>query len=332
MNDQLGASSYTGKRASLAHRVAYDMLIRTAGITHPRALGDLWTRAWGVATPRFTGETKIHLHGSEVMVNAGYAYPAFSRRWPTYNAPLVEIVHQTSRHRGRPISVVDVGAAVGDTVVLLLERCPDEIGQFYCVEPDEEFFVYLTRNLGGRPEVELFQTMLSDTEELASDVVRIHSGTASPQGDRTREAVRLDSLLTHAQNIDVLKIDTDGFDGKILGGSTEILDQHQPSVIFEWHPTLLTATGQEWDRPFRVLGEHGYRWFVWFTKEGEFNHIDDGFDEGATSVLAALSQSDGAPNPDWHYDVVALTDNGAPGPLDIAALTHARKTSASGGR
>jgi FkbM family methyltransferase len=309
-------------RARVLDRLSYSLLIRTAGVLQPPVLAHAWTRVWGARTPGFRGHTEVTLHGQRVTVNAGYAYPAFTRRWATYNDPLVEIVHQTAAHHGRPASVVDVGAAVGDTVLLLLERCADDVSRFYCVEPDLEFYSYLEHNLGGRSDVELFCTMLSDSESTERDVVRTHSGTASPQGDRTREARRLDSLLEHAPGIDVLKIDTDGFDGKVLSGATDLLAKHQPSVIFEWHPILLQGTGQEWSLPFEVLSAHGYTWFVWFTKEGQFSHIDHGFDRAATSVLGGLARDDAMPRSDWHYDVVALTDAG-PSPDEIASLRHA---------
>jgi FkbM family methyltransferase len=320
----------TSQRASMVDRLTYELLIRTAGVHQP-VVSDLWTRLWGTRTPRFQGHTEVTLHGHRVLLNAGYAYPAFSRRWSTYNDPLVEIVHQTAAHLGRPASVVDVGAAVGDTVLLLLERCPEDVDRFYCVEPDLEFFEYLTHNLGDRADVELFCTMLSDAEERERDVVRIHSGTASPQGQRTRQASLLDTLLAHAPSIDVLKIDTDGFDGRVLSGSTGLLSAHQPSVIFEWHPILLDATGQDWSLPFQVLREHGYRWYVWFTKEGSFSHIDDGFDYEATSILGDLSRAGAMPRSDWHYDVVALTEAG-PSPSEVAALGHATSTHAAARR
>lgn len=318
-------SPRTTPRAGMVDRLTYDLLIRTAGVRQPRLVSDLWTRVWGTRTPRFRGHTEVTLHGHRVQLNAGYAYPAFSRRWATYNDPLVEIVHQTAVHRGHPASVVDVGAAVGDTVLLLLERCTADVERFYCVEPDLEFYDYLTHNLGDRADVELFCTMLSDADDHERDVVRIHSGTASPQGERTRQAARLDAVLAHAPRIDVLKIDTDGFDGRVLSGSTGLLSRHQPSVIFEWHPLLLKATGQDWSLPFQVLADHGYRWFVWFTKEGSFSHIDDGFDREAVSILGDLSRAGDMPRSDWHYDVVALTESGPP-PAEVAALRHAIST------
>jgi FkbM family methyltransferase len=272
------------------------------------------------------------VHGHRVVVNAGYSYPAYSRRWPTYNDPLVEIVHQAGLAKGSPVTLVDVGAAVGDTVLLVLERCPGAVGEIHCVEGDAEFFGYLEQNLGDLPAAHLHRALLSDSAGEEASLVRTHKGTASAQGHDRLPAVTLDSVLGDAGPlaVDVLKIDTDGFDGKILAGAVGILDRDRPAVIFEWHPLLYEATGQDWHRPFEVLTAHGYRWLVWFDKYGTFSHLEDAYRQSAIDVLADLCLSGRGPGPDWHYDVVALPPGRSIDPTEMAALTYARKSRRTG--
>lgn len=310
--------------STLLRSIAYRGVIATAGLARTPWIAPLWDRVWCLASSRLSGPVRIRLHGEDVVLNAGYAYPAFSRRWPTYNDPLVEVVHQASVAAGRPVSLVDVGAAVGDTVLLVRDRAAGDVAAFHCVEGDPEFFGYLERNLGGRSDTTLHFAMLSDQTGEEADLVRIHSGTASAQGSQRRPTTTLDLLLAGAGPVDVLKIDTDGFDGKVLAGASSILDEHRPAVIFEWHPLLYEATAQDWHRPFEVLSAHGYRWLVWFTKEGEFSHIDDGYQPTSTDALARLCLSGVGPRPDWHYDVVALPDTTAISLIELAGLRHAR--------
>ena len=111
-------------RAPWRQRLAYHSLVRAAGRTRTGIRGRLWTGAWLRLTPGMSGTSRVEIHGSRVVVNAGYAYPAFYRRWTRYNDPLVELVQRTHLHSGRPITVVDVGAAVGDTALLVMDRCP----------------------------------------------------------------------------------------------------------------------------------------------------------------------------------------------------------------
>ena len=57
------------------------------------------------------------------------------------------------------------------------------------------------------------------------------------------QGASLDSLAAlESVSIDVLKIDVDGFDGKVLAGAVETLHRCRPSVLFEWHPKSIAAT------------------------------------------------------------------------------------------
>lgn len=306
-------------------QVTYNGLVRLAGVRMP-PLGGLWEKAWDVAWRRLSGPVETTIHGRKVVVNAGYSYPAFSRRWPTYNDPLVELVHQAHVAKGSPVTFVDVGAAVGDTVLLVLERCPGAVDTVHCVDGDTEFFGYLQRNLAGLAGVQLHNVLLSDAAGEEAGLVRVHKGTASAQGEHRVPATTLDAVLDVAGGtaVDVLKIDTDGFDGKVLAGSAGLLESQGPAVIFEWAPRLCDATGQDRYRPFEVVAAAGYRWLVWFDKYGVFSHVDDGYRRGPVEVLADLCVSDRAPGPDWHYDVVALPEASTIQPAELAALAYAR--------
>ena len=310
-------------------QVAYTALVRLAG-TRSRLAGAVWERAWDEAWQRLSGPVETTIHGRKVVVNAGYSYPAFARRWPTYNDPLVELVHQAHVTKGSPITLVDVGAAVGDTARLVLDRCAGAFGAIHCVEGDAEFFGYLERNLGGLHGVTLHRALLSDAAGEEAGLVRVHKGTASAQGAELAPATTLDAVLAAAgaPDVDVLKIDTDGFDGKVLAGATELLTGSRPAVIFEWAPRVYDATGQDRHRPFEVVAEAGYRWLVWFDKYGQFSHADDGYRPGPVDVLAELCVSDRAPGPDWHYDVVALPPGTGIEPTELAALAYAKSSRA----
>ena len=79
-------------------------------------------------------------------------------------------------------------------------------------------------------------------------MLRTHKGTASAQGNSKTSAVTLDSLISliNPDAIDLIKIDVDGFDGKVLLGAKGILRRYSPAVIFEWHPALCKQTGNNW--------------------------------------------------------------------------------------
>jgi FkbM family methyltransferase len=238
-------------------------------------------------------------------------YPAFRRKWPTYNDPLVDLVRTVTRSGRRPATVVDVGAAIGNTVLLLADQAEGSANAYICVEPDPEFHGHLLDNLRHLDDVQVHQAMLADEQDLVPAPVRIHSGTNSPQGSDLVPATTLDDILS-GRTVHVVKVDTDGFDGKVLAGARRTLRESQPAGIFEWHPALLTACGEGTTLPFDVLMECGYQTFVWYTKHGQFSHAEDEHDPARAAALAERCLTGQTLEPDWHYDVVALPPSLSP--------------------
>ena len=112
---------------------------------------------------------------------------------------------------------------------------------------------------------------------------------------------------------DVLKVDTDGFDGKVLGGATQLLRASRPSVLFEWHPGLCRRVGTDDGQAFSVLRAADYTRYIFFTKFGQFSHFgDEHLDKLRKLCLTSETLSD------WHFDVAALH---AGSPVDDIALS-----------
>ena len=135
-----------------------------------------------------------------------------------YNAPQVELVATSAAVLGRSVRVVDVGAAIGDTALLLLQRCGSVIGALECIEGDPAFVEMLRRNATD-PRVQVHEVVLSDEPGPVPRLIRSqHEGTASAHGDETVIASTLDAELAGASP-DVIKVDADGSDGAILAGA-----------------------------------------------------------------------------------------------------------------
>ncbi|MGD9948924.1 MAG: FkbM family methyltransferase [Desulfobulbus sp.] len=231
------------------------------------------------------------------------------------NAPLVELTYQVWKLAGRAIRVLDVGAAIGDTILLLHANLPEALSAFVCVEGDPEFFGYLSRNLSCLANGRLLNVLLSDREGPIPQLVRIHSGTASAQGTANSRATTLETEIV--EDIDVIKIDVDGFDGRVLMGARDLLKRCHPAVIFEWHPILCQQTGNNWTDHFDVLIGCGYTKFVWYSKFGKFSHFtfNYSFDEVAALAEYCLGEIEA----DWHYDIIALHES-----IDIPLQSLAR--------
>ncbi len=305
--------------------LCYNLLLKTSRFGNNRYVGKLWRAAWQKSCHTFACPVSTIIHGHDVAVNYGYTYPLNSRLFSSYNNPLVELVYQCFSTKKAPIRLIDIGAAVGDTILLVYSNCPSMVDEFYCIDGDKEFFVYLQKNLEKFNNGKLFLSMLSDGETQEKELIRTHKGTASAQGVSQVSAKPLDIVLGEigSPHIDLIKIDVDGFDGKVLLGSKRTLSESKPAVIFEWHPILCDNTENNCTDHFDVLTLCGYTQFVWFTKFGDFSHFMNGFDKDSVANLAKLSFR-GIFNDDWHYDVIALHQGSEIDPVKLAEASFAK--------
>jgi FkbM family methyltransferase len=266
----------------------------------------------------------IRLHGFEVVVNPGNTYPSIAYQIPLFNAPLVQLVHLSHAATGRRIKLVDVGAATGDTILLIEQRCPGKVEKYVCIEGDPEFSALLRENMRQFPKVKIIQSLLASERRKIRSLEKHHLGTAAATGGSFVDAVPLDDFFGEQdERVDVLKIDVDGYDGEVLQGAKKLLRTFQPWVIFEWHPVLAEKTGQGTYDAFEALIACGYRRFLWFNNVGTFSHFTDAPTRNHVTrlkdYLVAVNH-----RADEHFDVIALPDSAPPVETDLAGLEFAR--------
>lgn len=300
-------------------------MIYSSSFASRNIYGKIWNKLWSILCCSLDGEVTVRIHGKLVKVNFGYPYPLIARQYPFFNNPLIELVHQLHMEKKRKLVIIDVGAGIGDTVLMLEANCPGTINEFYCIEGDKEFFTYLQKNLGELVNMRLFNSLLSSSCQEVNTLLRTSRGTATSQGNSKVMGITLDSLMSPmtTDNIDLVKIDVDGSDGKVLLGAREILKKYSPAVIFEWHPILCKQTGNNWLDHFEALHFAGYTRYVWFNKFGEFSHFMESYDVSSINRLAEFCLNNSVLY-DWHYDVVALHHENPVSPSKLAELIYAR--------
>lgn len=308
---------------SVPRDLAYRLLTRSGRLAESRRVSPLWHTAWR-ALGRRNGVVRTTLFGFPVRLTSAAVYPLYPRRWPTYNDPLVELVWATAASAGRAVNVVDVGAAMGDTALLLRASCRGQVARTICIEGDPVFYTFLAHNVAALDDVLPVCAALSDEPQMPS-LERNPVGTAVATGTRQVPATTLDRVLEGLGDspVDVLKIDTDGYDGRVLGGASETLARDQPTVIFEWDPGSYVKTRSDWHQPFEVLDRAGYSTFVWYTKYGEFSHFMTGYRRADVDAHAQYCQETRA-RPEWHYDVIGVPAKRGISPVVLADLQQAR--------
>ena len=156
-------------------------------------------------------------------------------------------------------SAVDVGAHAGIHTVRMARLAAP--GLVVACEPNPSTFERLARNieLNGLTNIRACQLALLDVERDGALYVP-RPGFESNEGASTLsrhltdsprvtsvqvQATTLDELTASlgVEDIDVLKIDVEGFEAAVLAGARAVLERDQPTLIFECTPSLWEAEG-----------------------------------------------------------------------------------------
>lgn len=139
---------------------------------------------------------------------------------------------------GTPTFVLDVGSNVGQTVFALKQRWP--ACAVLCFEPAPQAYATLVANVAGLPDVFCRQeavgsdlgtaSMAADADEQ-SNTLRVdeHRGQELITVDVTTVDVCLDEL--GVTTLDVLKVDTEGFELEVLRGAEGALRDHRIELV-----------------------------------------------------------------------------------------------------
>lgn len=172
---------------------------------------------------------------------------------------------------------VDVGANVG-WHTLLMGALVGPGGRVLAAEANSSVRSRLEENLALNKlsQVEVLPFALSDADGVLdffgpdardpwSGNGYVVSGDMAGRADTTRvEARRLDSLVTSAKidRLDLVKIDVEGFEWRVLEGAEQSIAAFRPHIVFEYNAEY-AARGNGRPELFEAFfARHGYRLFA----------------------------------------------------------------------
>ena len=207
----------------------------------------------------------ITLAGHRLELPAAHDLPKIRAQHPQYESEIGRLA-EFLLNRQRRLAMIDVGANVGDTVASI--PCGNS-GSFLCIEASPKFFAFLQRNLGSLSNVECIHAIVTEPDELSATTVMIESaGTGHLEPSRgsavaaTTPRRTLDQIIAENDRFSApnfLKIDTDGYEMKVLRGSEEVVQTCRPAIHFElsfrhWKK----VSGTSWKDAARFLASYGY--------------------------------------------------------------------------
>jgi FkbM family methyltransferase len=211
--------------------------------------------------------------------------------------------------RGDDIACVfDVGAHIGQTTAELVQAFPR--ARIYSFEPDPNSYAELRKVADACPRITTVNAAVGDRDGDATFFVNrfgqtnslLSTADGAEQYLVTDDAMHLQSQATvpvltldrfcanhKIQRIDVLKLDTQGYELRVLDGAREVLSTLKVPVIFLEVSFVRTYDGQPlFPEVYEYLYVRGYR-LVWLYERGFSTHF---YSVGANALF--IDESVGA--------------------------------------
>ena len=166
---------------------------------------------------------------------------------------------------------IDIGASIG-YFTLLAARAVGANGKVVACEPGPQNQSMLLLNIAtnGLAHVEVWPFALSDRKEILAYSRLASNGAVAPSaglqslatGDLV-QAIPMDELLAGYPRVDVIKIDVEGAEGRVLRGAERVIRRFQPTIFFEFTPSALKeVSGMTGDELLAFLEDLGYSFTV----------------------------------------------------------------------
>ena len=209
--------------------------------------------------------------GATLAVPLSHALPKNLKVFPYYASNLGRL---TALVKGKypGLTVIDIGANIGDSIAVI-RQCADV--PILCVEGNPAFFKTLALNAARFQRVQTAAAYVGETNTSLFAKDKMLGGTShiSAGGDREIKIQTLSSILKDYPDFKaskLAKIDTDGFDCKIIRGGANFLSAARPAIFFEYDPLLLSRQGDDGLSVFDTLLGLGYDSAVVYDNLGHY--------------------------------------------------------------
>ncbi|HEY3283342.1 MAG TPA: FkbM family methyltransferase [Armatimonadota bacterium] len=260
-------------QVSRSAQTVFDALLRCRG---EGMAGKAWRRLLRSVRARIArrGDSLVlyRFEGQELLLPLSHDLPFYRQEYPAYSANLARLA--AGLHARCPeMTFVDIGANVGDTLVLLRSQAHFPV---LCVEGCAPYAEVLRRNVqrSGAADVEVAEVFVSAETGTVAGGIEASAGTARLVSGAPTECPSQsleDVLRAHPRfsSPRMVKLDTDGFDSLILLGAKDLLARCLPLIFLEYDPYLFAQNGDDGLTLFRELREAGYGTALVYDNHGD---------------------------------------------------------------
>ena len=214
----------------------------------------------------------MQVHGRLLSMRLSHSLPIYFQDHPCYDR-LPQRIAQFIKRKSGHVRLIDVGANIGDTIAAFYTGPED---QFLAIEPDPNFRKFLIANWGANPNVRVISDLCSSESLEGTYRLEEKNGTASliPSTDGLALRSRsLDDILKDdgfAKPANILKVDTDGHDFKVLAGAKGFISENRPVVLFECAPFGNAMFIEQATETLERFHQAGYGCCLLYSNLGDF--------------------------------------------------------------
>lgn len=200
------------------------------------------------------------VQGVTLVLPWSHRLPDYAKWGPRYGQNLVDLARLLAD--SAPLTVLDVGANVGDSTVQILHAAD---GKALCIEADPAYLEFLHRNVDADDRVAVVEALLAvDAQPTARTAVRTGGTTRFAEGSdpNAMPTVSPASLRADFPDFDRLRLvksDTDGYDVDLVPAIAEAWADAHPVLFFEYDPYLTRIAGLDPEAVWPRLEALGYR-------------------------------------------------------------------------
>jgi len=197
----------------------------------------------------------------------------------------------------KQITIFDVGACTGDVAIQYNDLFKNST--IYCFEPYASSYETLKKMTGGHKNIKCYNVALSNLTGKVdfhvnqyyptNSILATHIDSSKNWNDVvfvTKDLIKIDSLTlddfvakNHIDEIDILKMDTQGTEYQILEGASKCLEQKKICLIYLEIILMPTYVNQKnFDEILLLLRRKGFSLFnlynLSYTNSGELRQVD----------------------------------------------------------
>jgi FkbM family methyltransferase len=207
--------------------------------------------------------------GKNLAIHLSHDFPYILKDHPQYSQNLGWVIGKLYQKYPN-LKAIDVGANIGDSAVLIKDIADVPI---LCIEGNPKFLDLLKLNTKGLNQVAIADCFVGEEMskvEAISGLGSAHLKESNEGGIEVKTMQRVIAENDTFRHAKLLKIDTDGFDNKIIRGAKTYLIESKAAVFFEYDPYFLSKQGEQGVDIFDFFVDLGYKKFLIFDNIGDF--------------------------------------------------------------